>query len=71
MSDLITPGMQEILTLANTGGVIAVLVVILRYFVTGKVVPRTVVRSIVVETVDRMLSELGKRGFHVGKDHDP
>ncbi len=54
---------QEILTLVNSGGVVAILLYILHTFMTGKVVSRSVVRSIVVETVDRLLSELEKRGF--------
>lgn len=54
---------QNILTLVNSGGVVAILLYILHTFMTGKVVSRAVVRSIVVETVDRVISELEKRGF--------
>ncbi len=60
----------DILTLVNSGGVVVLLVVILQYMVTGKIVSRSVVRAIVVETVDRMLSELEKRGFLSEEEND-
>lgn len=65
-----TPNMQEILTLVNSGGVVAVLVIILRYFVSGKVVSRALVRSVVLETVQEILTELEKRGFYGKTDSD-